>query len=378
MRAATALSLGLFVLFVASCSVQDTPPQSQIDRLRVLSVQIEGQVDASQHGCSTNPNNANASTCTFAELAPGQSASLTALVLAPGISTIFDMTVDQTVCMDDYRELRWDRGGPACPTSPVPVLRFWFFCPPQGATLFEDPCTSTDVLAKPSLVLSTPGIEPLGAGCGPQTAALPTSVPVACVTPSAELFQGLAPDALPVRRGVLMSVLLLSVIDEDGDYAAGRWSDLINKVDVGSIPAVLTLKRVPVLGQPANHNPQIASVFSNSGLTLRNGDRSDTLGHHEDFAVSASAPEDYLRVDLDGTTSQQTEQLDVAWLSGFGRFDSGHTLINQKNWFDVAKGTGIDLPPPGTGNYLMPFVAVLRDGRGGESWLVSEVQAPRP
>ncbi len=358
------IALTLAVL-LAACSSADTPPRTQIDRLRVLSVRIDGPQDP-----------ASPSGQRFAEIKPGEAATLTPVVLAPGIAPVDEMTVGQTVCLEDYHQPRWDRGGPACPSKTADVLRFWFWCPPQAATLYDDPCTRTDVLGSPGAVLSTEGIEPLGPTCEAQAAAaLPTPAPTACVKPRSDLFEGEPSDALVRQRGVLMNVLLLTIIDVDGDHAAGRFSELIDKLQARSIPAVLSLKRVPVLDQPTNHNPVITALSGSSGA-IENG---STLGHDEHLGVSAEPAERYDQVNLDGTVTSRTEKLDIAWLSGFGRFDDAHTLLEESNTFDPATGDDIDLPPPGTGDYSMPFVVVARDQRGGEAWfIVREAVVPRP
>ncbi len=370
------------VLLLAGCNIQDTPPQTQIDRLRVLSIRIDGPTDPAS--TSVPPER-------FAELAPGQSATLTPLVLAPGIgpadglASFDDMTVGQDVCLEDYANLSWDRSGSICAsgTAKAGVYRFWFWCPPQAATLFYDPCTNTDVLASPGQVPETSGIQPLYGTCPPPpSGSAPAPFPTACVQPPSGLFDGLGPTDLTRRRGVLMSVLLLTVIDADGDVAAGRRSELFAKIQTNTVPAVLALKRIPVLDQPANHNPMPNAISGDSG-TISDG---ASLGRTGQLSVGyAGYPpndprESYVQVNPDGTETRRTERLDTAWFSGFGRFDSVHTLFGETNLFTPATGKDIDQPPPGpTGSeYSMPFVIVVRDGRGGEGWIVHSVVVARP
>jgi hypothetical protein len=369
MRATIALALGLSL---AGCNIEETAPQTQIDRLRVLSVRIDGPTDP-------------ASGAPFAELAPGESATLTPLVLAPGIgpangsAPIDEMSVDQDVCMEDYAAPTWERRGASCAsgTAKARVYRFWFWCPPQAATLYYDACTDTDVLASPGEVFTSAGIQALGPTCPPPaTGSTPVPTATACVQPPADLFHGPGLDPLVPRRGVLMNILLVTVVDVDGDVAAGRLDALVAKMGAKAVPAVVALKRVPVLATPANHNPAPADI-ANAAVPIHDGDVLDREGQLE-VLYPSDPRESHVQVNADGSETAQVEQIDTAWFSGFGRFDDAHTLFDETDVFTPATGDGIDQAPPGTGNYSMPFAVVARDGRGGEGWLVRMVSAPRP
>jgi hypothetical protein len=370
MRRMTAM---LLMAQLAACNIQETPPQTQIDRLRVLSVQIAGPADPAQSGLP------------FAELQPGDAAALTPLVLAPGIAPLDDMTATQDLCLEDYRAPRWDRSGAVCAagSTRAGVLRFWFWCPPQAATLFDDPCTRTSVLGSPDALLSTDGIEPLGGSCPPPGhGALPAPTPTACVQPRADLFTNPPADPLTRRRGVLASVLLLVVVDVDGDYDAGDPASLqrlFGKVQANAIPSVVALKRVPVLENPTNHNPTPTQI-RRATIAIQNGDLLGPTGLLNAQYASTDPREQYLQVNTDGTQTQRTEQFDLAWFSGFGRFDSTHTLYEETNIFTPATGSGLDQPPPvpAGADYPLPFVMVVRDGRGGEGWQVRTVRSLRP
>ncbi len=381
MRATIALALGLLL---AGCNIQDTPPQTQIDRLRVLSVRIDGPLrDANGQ---LDPNGKPA-----AELAPGDAAILTPLVLAPGIGSangiapIDDMTVDQDVCLEDYARLSWERSGSTCAsgTAKAAVYRFWFWCPPQAATLFYDACTNTDVLASPEQIFTSGDIQTLGPTCPPPAPGSPPApTPTACSQPRPDLFQDPNLDPLVPRRGVLMSVLLVAVVDVDGDVAAGRLDQLVAKIQAKAIPVVVVLKRVPVLGQPTNYNPPPTDIL-NASIAIQNGNLLGREGQL-DVGYTGYPPNDprepYVQVNPDGTETSRIEQLDTAWFSGFGRFDSAHTLFGETNVFTPATGNGIDQPPPGPSgsSYSMPFAIVVRDGRGGEGWVVRSVSVARP
>ncbi len=366
MRAPAAFALALLV---AGCNIQETTPRTQIDRLRVLSVRIDGPLRDGNG--QLDPNGKPA-----AELAPGDTATLTPLVLAPGIAPVGDMTAEQTVCLQNGQP-SWDRDGAnACAAGSTEgkVYRFWFWCPPVAQTLSYDPCTSTDVLASPEQIPQTTGIAPLGPTCD-STPVQPLPAPTACVRPPPDLFSGLPPDALVRRRGVLMNVLLLAVAGTESDFAAGGLPQLLATARTQSVPvAVVALKRIPVLDQPTNHNPLPTAVAGASGAILDGA----LLGHEGQLAVSADPPESYVQVNPDGTETPKAEQLDTAWFSGFGRFDSAHTLLTETNSFTPATGKDLDQPPPGTGDYSMPFGVVVRDGRGGEGWLVRTVTVARP
>ena len=83
-------------------------------------------------------------------------------------------------------------------------------------------------------------------------------------------------------------------------------------------------------------------------------------------------------MNLDGTVSPRTERFVISWFSTFGRFSSIKTLLDEQATFTAATGSGIDQPPAGADPYEIWLAAVVRDGRGGEGWILRNVLVPRP
>lgn len=337
--ASTALLLAL-----AACNEPDTAPQTQVDRLRVLSVRADPP-----------------------EIAPGQATTLAPLVGAPGIDQMGDATAPQTVCLRGGQP-SWDRlasGGCAAGAIEAPIVRLWFSCEPTPETVSNNPCTSVDNLASPGDLITSGAVGQLSAS----TTYSPTP-------PDPALFDGLPPDSVVRRHGVLMVVGLIVAVDVDGDLAAGRLDALQQKIEANTIPNLLALKRVNVLDDPTNHDPRPAALKSVEG-DLHDG---DPAGWREplDLRYDADPRESWTQVNVDGTTEQRTEQLVASWFSGFGRFDKERTLFGEKTTYFPAGGKGIDQPPPGSDpEYTMPLGAVVRDGRGGEGWIVITVRVKR-
>jgi hypothetical protein len=329
------------VALLAACSGEDYAPQTMIDRLRVLAVDADKP-----------------------EIVPGDAAVLTPLVIAPGIDQWTDMTRAQSVCLRDRRPA-WERlpdgrCGPG--TSEAPVVRLWFYCSPSSDNVENSPCANTDTLSSPDQIGNTPGVHALGPGA------------TATVSAPADLFSRLAPDAAVRRHGVLLVTVLVVAIDADGDLAAGRIDALSKKVQENRVPNVLTLRRVLVKEGAANDPPHPSAIsFGPGDVTdgLRIGPQ--TLGVR--FDVDPREP--YTLVSQDGKESPAKERPIISWLSGFGRFTVERTLYGETTDFSPPDGSAYDRLPPGTSDFAMPLVVVVRDGRGGEGWLVKTVLLAR-
>lgn len=332
---------GALLAVLAACGGEDYAPQTMIDRLRVLAVNADKP-----------------------EISPGDGAVLTPLVIAPGIDQWTDMTRAQSVCLRDRRpawaRLPDGRCGPD--TREAPVVRLWFYCSPSSANVENSPCANTDTLSSPGQIGNTPGVQVLGPG------------ETATVSAPADLFSRLAPDAAVRRHGVLLVTVLVVAIDADGDLAAGRIDALGKKVQENQVPNVLALRRILIKDGAANDPPRP------SAITFGTGDVTDGLRiGPQTFGVrfDVDPREPYTLVSQDGKESAATERPIISWLSGFGRFSIERTLYGETTDFAPPDGSTYDRLPPGTGDFAMPLVVVVRDGRGGEGWLVKTVVLAR-
>lgn len=274
-----------------------------------------------------------------AELAPGQTATLSALVVDP-----------------------------SRPGKPITLL--WLGCEPDPLDLGRSPCSDTETLGDPTKLV--PVSEE---GTPPQ---LPPGVSVigfndrAEYTVRADLFSQLATTDVRRRNGTVGQVLLFAIGAEVNPLAPREELEAIfEKVRKREIPSVITLFRLRVSedGQ-VNTNPELGELRAQGealapGATLR-------LWGHKPTSLELTAPdsafETYTQVAPDGTVETKTEQLISAWYSTSGRFEPSRVVLRS--------GTPLEYRPP-DGTKLQPFPedrrgtlwTVVRDVRGAQSWL---------
>jgi hypothetical protein len=301
-------------LVVLSACEEEFKPETEVSGLRVL-------------GLRASP----------AELAPGRTAALSALVVDP-----------------------------ARPGQPITLL--WIGCEPDPLGLGRSPCSDTEVLGDPTKLVPASDDEV------PQ---LPPGVSVigfndrAAYTVRADLFSQLAEDDARRENGTVGQVLLFAIGAEVNPLAPREELEAIfEKVRNREIPSVITLFRIRVSedGQ-VNTNPELSELRVNGealapGATLR-------LASDKPTALELMAPdaafETYTQVAPDGTVETKTEQLISAWYSTSGRFEPSRVVLRS--------GTPLEFRPP-EGTRLQPFPenrrgtlwTVVRDVRGGQSW----------
>ena len=305
----------LVTLVLLSACEEDFKPETEVTGLRVL-------------GLRASP----------AELAPGQKAALSALVVDP-----------------------------TRPGKRNTLL--WLGCEPDPMDLNRSPCSDTDTLGDPTKLVPVTGDD-----TPPQ---LPPGVSVigfndrAEYSVRADLFSRLAADDVRRENGTVGQVLLFAIGTEVNPLAPREELETIfEKVRTREIPSVITLFRLRVREDTqANTNPDPGELRVNGealapGATLRlASDRPTAL----ELAAPDSAFEAYTQVMPDGTQEARTEQLIAAWYSTSGRFEPERVVLRS--------GTPLEYRPP-DGSRPQPFPedrrgtlwTVVRDVRGGQSW----------
>jgi hypothetical protein len=309
------LTVLAMLVFLCACE-EEFKPETEVAGLRVL-------------GLRASP----------AELAPGQKATLSALVVDP---------------------LR--------PGQRNTLL--WLGCEPDPLDLGRSLCSDMEALGDP-----TRFIPVSNNGAPPQ---LPPGVSVlgfnerAEYTVRADLFSQLAAGDARRKTGTVGQVLMFAIGAEVNPLASREEMEAVfEKVRTREIPSVITLFRIRVReGAQANTNPDLGELRANGealapGATLR-------LASDKPTSLELTAPdaafETYTQVAPDGTVETKAEQLISAWYSTSGRFEPSRVVLRS--------GTPLEYRPP-DGTRLQPFPqdrrgtlwSVVRDVRGGQSWV---------
>lgn len=293
------------------------------------------------------------------DLAPGQSTSLSALVVDP-----------------------------TAPERRNTLI--WLACNPDPTQLDQPECAKYDTLKAFQGVGGDAGMTQLPAGLVPLGMTTPAGVPqfpIFYKAPEDTFSQ--VPEGDPRRvKGTLAVVLMLAIAEEPPASWPPKEQDLLDLLERASskqVPSVLTVKRLRVSENPTpNHNPELDH--------LRVGEEDWGPGpqpvklvpgvwtHFLSFAAEGSA-ETYQDLDVDGNPVTKTEHLSTSWFTTFGEFDKERTVEGE-----------IDHPA----HLYVPFVladvpgdrkgivyAVLRDSRGGSAWdargfFICDPAAPAP
>ncbi len=304
----------LLVALLGGCE-EDFKPESEVAGLRVLGLRA-----------------------TPAELAPGQTATLSALVVDP-----------------------------TRPGQRNTLL--WLGCEADPLNLGRSACSDTEALADPAKLVPV-----AGDGTQPQ---LPPGMSVigfnetASYTVREDLFAELAPEDPRRRSGTVGQVLLLAIAEEVSPLPTREELEaLFERVRNREVPSVMTLFRMKVSedGQ-SNHNPELGPLRAGSevlapGTTLRlSGDGPTPL----ELTAPDTSFETYTQPTPDGAEETKTEQLIAAWYATAGRFEPYRMVLRSE--------TPLEYLPP-DGSRLQPFPekrqgtlwVVVRDVRGGQAW----------
>ena len=300
----------LAIVLLSACG-EAWSPESIIEDLRVIGMKAEP-----------------------AELKPGESASLSALIIDPS--------------------------RPGAKNTVV-----WLGCAPDPFNLGRSACSDPAVLQDPSALVTggtlPPGVRFIGLN---NNASYPADK---------DVFSLLPADDSRRLTGTVGQVLAIALAEETlGIPSMTELTALFGRVKNKEVKAVITLFRIRVSEAPTrNTNPTI-SGFKVAGELQLPGIRT-RVSPAQKLEVGLEAPDEsfepYVEV-TPTTTEDKLEKLTSAWYSTSGRFKTLRvalrTDVHQE--FTVAGDPEFPLdvvPNKRTGT----FYVVMRDTRGGQDWL---------
>lgn len=299
----------LLALLATSCG-EFWQPESIIEDLRVLGMKAEP-----------------------AELKPGETAALSALILDP-----------------------------SRPNGPVTVL--WIGCAPDPFNLGRSACSDASALQDPTTLVTGGKLPPGVSFIGLNNRASYRTDP--------DLFSLLAADDPRRESGTVGQVLAIAFADESSPVPTMQEiSALFARVQAKQLKSVITLFRIKVSESTTrNTNPAI------SGFTVEG--KAHPAGAHvqvypvQKLELGVEAPdaafEPYVEV-TPTTREDKTERLTSAWYSTAGRFKDLRVALRSEIK-PTFTGPGnpefpLDVIPPRRAG---TFWVVLRDTRGGQDW----------
>jgi hypothetical protein len=273
-----------------------------------------------------------------ADLAPGETARLEALVLDP-----------------------------SRPGKKSSVL--WLGCAPDPFNLNRSACSDVETLSNAAALFST--------GARPDGGVLPAGVRVigfnenASYTASPHVFDALSPGDPRRVTGTVGQALLLAVAEEVPPTATeAELQDVFGRVADGGTRAITALFRVRISESPErNTNPTLSS-FSVAHEAWPRGAHVTVLPG-EPVELDADAPDAAFERFTNPTPSgveEKTERILAAWYSTSGRFTEARTALRErvKTVFTAPGGEDeTDAVPKSRTGFIY---VVLRDTRGGQSW----------
>lgn len=269
-----------------------------------------------------------------AELKPGESATLSALILDP-----------------------------SRPNAKNTVL--WLGCDPDPFNLGRSACSDPAVLNDPSTLVSGGTLPPGVRFIGLNDAATYTTDP--------QVFRLLSADDERRQSGTVGQVLAIALAQETmGVPSMTELSALFQKVKDKEIKAVITLFRIKVSESGTrNTNPKI------SGFRVAGELQTPTLRTRffpaMKLQVGLEAPDESFEpyVEVTPTTREdKLERLTSAWYATSGRFNTLRIALRSevKGLYTAAGDPEFPIdvvPAKRTGS----FFVVMRDTRGGQDWI---------
>jgi hypothetical protein len=305
----------IFGLALSACS-NDFAPYSQLDRLRILAVSSEPATPL-----------------------PGQTATLSALTFAPaGESLAYHWT--------------W------CPvTAPAS----------QGYTCPLDQAAANRVFAgavDPGVAPELPSLD-LGAG-----AAATLTNPFSVSALSALCATGI--DSQNFSQG----------LDCEGGFPVTVVLDV--STATASLRAGFVLRLPSATPPPINNNPSPTGLLL-AGIPLGDPPATIVVAPAQTLDLQAHIPVDASELRpipaAEGPPGLRLERLTASWFADAGRIDKARTAfidgvapLNQTSQNRWTAPSTAQWPT----NNLIQFLLVLRDDRGGASWLVRQVQLEQP
>jgi len=301
--------LALALLALTGCA-EAWSPESIIEDLRVIGMQADP-----------------------AELKPGESASLSALILDP-----------------------------SRPGQKNTVL--WIGCDPDPFNLGRSACSDPAVLQNPASLVSG-GKLPNGVHfIGLDNAATYAT--------SAELFSQLAATDTRRQTGTVGQVLAIAIAQETtGVPTMEEAAALFDKVAKKEVKAVITLFRIKVSESATRNTNPVISAFLFDGKPVKPNLPAmiSAAGKRE---VLLEAPEGSFEPYVETTPTameEKVERLTSAWYSTSGRFNNLRVALRSevKAIFTAPGDPGFPLDKVPE-NRSGTFFVVMRDTRGGQTW----------
>jgi len=235
----------------------------------------------------------------------------------------------------------------------------WVGCEPDPFGLGRSACNDTSALLQPTSFTTFPeGVKILGIGNRASYASAPT------------LFDPIPVDDSNRFNGVVGPVLAVVIGEEiDPTSTNEELRDLFRRIETQTVKSVFALSRITVSERdPANENPRLEGVDVDGVALPKNATLQVHAGQQVALHVRAGVGETYT-LQLPEGRQERTEQLVAAWYSTGGRF--------SQERLDVASGPDTIFLAPGAPDLPEDPVpqrrfgtvwAVLRDGRGGQSF----------
>jgi hypothetical protein len=269
---------------------------------------------------------------TPADLAPGESARLEALVLDPS-------------------------------RAELPTV-LWVGCAADPFNQNRSPCADSAVLQDPGALTGGTGTLPDGVSVigfnGMASYSAPTS-----------LFAPLAADDSIRQTGTVGLVLAFAVAETVSPTAnADEVKAVFDRVQKKEIKSVLSLFRLRISeNTERNVNPTVDALLVNGARWPENARVGVKRGQAVPFDLVApdGAFEPYTAITPAGT-SPTTEKIQVAWYSATGTFSQTNTALREAVTTTFTAPTGDDPRNPLPERPQFSMWTVLRDSRGGQSW----------
>lgn len=267
---------------------------------------------------------------TPANLAPGETALVSALVLDPSR------------------------------TSPSTVL--WLGCEADPYNLNRSPCANPEVLQDPSALTGGTGMLPPGVtviGLNDRAA----------YTVPAGLFDVLAPEDPRRGKGTVGQVIAFAVAETVSPQAPmEELQALFERVQRKEVKSVIALFRINVSEAPVrNANPVVDSLVVANEPWPRNA--RFFVKEQEPITLDVLAPESSFEpfvLETPTGPEMKTERILTAWYSTSGRFSETSTALGEgvKTIFTAPGSAQDPVPERRTGT----LYTVFRDTRGGQAW----------
>lgn len=298
------MTRGALILLLCSCAPQ-LKPETLVEKLRVLSITAEPP-----------------------EVKPGQSSALNVLQLDP-----------------------------SRPGGKTTVI--WVGCEPDPFGEGRSACNDTTALLQPTSFTSFPeGVRILGIGNRSSYASAPT------------LFEPIAAGDANRFNGVVGPVLAVVIGEEiDPTSTNEELRELFHRIETQAVKSVFALSRITVSEKAAqNHNPHLDALEVDGVAHPKNATLQVEPGQEIALHLQAGERETY-PLQLPSGVEERTESMVAAWYSTGGRFSLERLdLATGEDTIFIAPGAAEIPEDPVPQKRLGTLWAVLRDGRGGQSF----------